>query len=47
MAVAKVALMESLPEASLEINQRALVLGGGISGMTAAKTLTRAHHTRD
>jgi heterodisulfide reductase subunit A len=40
MAVAKVALMDSLPEAALEINQRALVLGGGISGMFAAKTLS-------
>jgi heterodisulfide reductase subunit A2 len=40
MAVAKVALMESLPEAPLEINQRALVLGGGISGMVAAKSLS-------
>jgi heterodisulfide reductase subunit A2 len=40
MAVAKVALMESLPEAVLDINQRALVIGGGISGMVAAKTLS-------
>ncbi len=40
MAVAKVALMDSLPEAALEINQRALVLGGGISGMFAAKALS-------
>jgi heterodisulfide reductase subunit A len=40
MAVAKVALMESLPEAMLDINQRALVVGGGISGMVAAKTLS-------
>jgi heterodisulfide reductase subunit A len=39
MAVAKVALMESLPEAVLDINQRALVIGGGISGMVAAKNL--------
>ena len=40
MAVAKVALMESLPEAVLDINQRALVIGGGISGMVTAKTLS-------
>jgi heterodisulfide reductase subunit A len=40
MAVAKVALMESLKETDLEINQRALVLGGGIAGMAAAKTLS-------
>ena len=41
MAVAKVALMEPLEEAELEINQTVMVLGGGISGMAAAKTLSR------
>jgi heterodisulfide reductase subunit A len=40
MAAAKVALTEPLPEASLDVNQRALVLGGGISGMVAAKALS-------
>jgi heterodisulfide reductase subunit A len=40
MAVAKVALMESLQEAKLEINQRVLILGGGISGMVAARSLS-------
>jgi heterodisulfide reductase subunit A len=40
MAVAKVALMESLPEAMLDINPRAVVVGGGIAGMVAAKTLS-------
>jgi heterodisulfide reductase subunit A-like polyferredoxin len=40
MAVAKVALMEPLQEAELDVNQRALVVGGGISGMVAAKTLS-------
>ena len=40
MAVAKVALMESLDEAELDINQRALVIGGGISGMASAKSLS-------
>jgi len=40
MAAAKVALMEPLPESPLDIDQRALVLGGGISGMVAARTLS-------
>jgi heterodisulfide reductase subunit A-like polyferredoxin len=40
MAVAKVALSEPLPETQLEINQKALVVGGGIAGMVAAKTLS-------
>ena len=40
MAVAKVALMEPLQEPLLEINQKALVLGGGISGMAAARSLS-------
>ncbi len=40
MAVAKVALMESLEEAELDVNQRALVIGGGISGMASAKSLS-------
>ena len=39
MAVAKLGLAEALPEFELEINQAALVIGGGISGMTAAKNL--------
>jgi len=40
MAVAKVALMEPLEESTLEINQKALVIGGGVSGLTAARTLS-------
>lgn len=40
MAVAKVALMEPLEEAELEVNQKALVVGGGISGMVAATSLS-------
>ena len=40
MSVAKVALMESLRETALEINQKALVLGGGVSGLVSAKTLS-------
>ena len=41
MAVSKVALMEPLKEVELEINQTAMVVGGGISGMAAAKNLVR------
>jgi len=40
MAVAKVALMEPLKEAELDVIQKALVVGGGISGMIAAKNLS-------
>ena len=39
MAVSKVALMQPLEEAELEVNQTAVVIGGGIAGMSAAKTL--------
>ena len=39
MAVAKVALMEPLEEAQLQVNQTAMVIGGGISGMASAKNL--------
>jgi heterodisulfide reductase subunit A len=39
MAVAKVALTQPLPEAELTINPAALVIGGGIAGMAAAKSL--------
>jgi heterodisulfide reductase subunit A len=41
MAVSKVTLMEPLEEVELEINQTAMVVGGGISGMAAAKNLAR------
>jgi len=41
MAVSKVALMEPLEEAELAVNQTAMVLGGGISGMTSARSLAR------
>ena len=39
MAVSKVTLMEPLKESELEVNQTAVVIGGGISGMAAAKSL--------
>ena len=41
MAVSKVALQDPLKEAELEINQTAMVVGGGISGMAAARSLAR------
>ncbi len=37
MAVTKVALFEPLEEAELQLNQTALVIGGGISGITTAR----------
>jgi heterodisulfide reductase subunit A len=40
MAVAKVSLLEPLAEPTLEINQSALVIGGGIAGITAARALS-------
>jgi len=39
MSVAKVALFQPLEEAELQVNQTALVLGGGIAGMTTARSL--------
>jgi heterodisulfide reductase subunit A len=41
MAVSKVALLEPLKEAELQINQTAMIVGGGISGMAAARSLAR------
>ncbi len=41
MAVAKVTLHEPLEEPVMKINQAALVIGGGVAGMTAARTLAR------
>ncbi|MBU2549255.1 MAG: FAD-dependent oxidoreductase [Proteobacteria bacterium] len=40
MAVARVALQTPLKEEQLNIDQRGLVIGGGISGMAAAKALS-------
>ena len=46
MAIAKAALQEPLIEPELEINQSALVIGGGISGMAAAKMFSdQGYHT--
>ena len=39
MAVAHVGLSQPLEEARLDVNQSVLVVGGGLSGMTAAKSL--------
>ncbi len=39
MAVSKVALLEPLQEPELQVNQKAVVIGGGISGMVAAKEI--------
>ncbi len=41
MAIHKVALTEPLKEAELNIDQTAMVVGGGISGMAAARSLAR------
>ncbi len=40
MAAAKAVLMEPLEEAELDIDQKTLVVGGGISGMVVARTLS-------
>jgi heterodisulfide reductase subunit A len=39
MAAAKAALLEALPETELDLNPVTLVIGGGVSGMVAAKNL--------
>ena len=44
MAVSKVTLMEPLRETELEVNQTALVIGGGVAGMQAALDLAEAGH---
>ena len=44
MAVAKVALMEPLEEAELQVKPVAMVIGGGISGMVAAKNLAEQEY---
>lgn len=46
MAVAKVSLFEPMVDPEIKINQNALVIGGGISGMVAAKNLAeQGYHT--
>jgi len=46
MTTAKVALHESLSEPTLEIHQSGLVIGGGLAGIIAAKTLAdQGYHT--
>ena len=40
MAVAKVALLEPLQEIEVDVDQKALVIGGGISGMATARSLS-------
>jgi heterodisulfide reductase subunit A len=41
MAVARVALQTPLQEQVLEIDQRAMLIGGGVSGMAAARSLSQ------
>lgn len=41
MAVAKARLNQPLPETIVDVNPRGLVIGGGLSGMTAALSLAR------
>ena len=39
MAVARAALLEPIPEISVDVNKSALVIGGGVAGMTASLSL--------
>jgi heterodisulfide reductase subunit A len=41
MAVSKAALLESIPELTVPVDKNALVVGGGIAGMTAALSLAQ------
>jgi len=47
MAVAKVALLEPLQEPELSVTRRALVIGGGVAGMTAALSLAEQGYPVD
>jgi heterodisulfide reductase subunit A-like polyferredoxin len=42
MAVAKAVLLDPLPTQTVEMNHKALVIGGGLAGMTAAKKISQA-----
>ncbi len=44
MAVSKVALLKPLTEPVMQINQKALVIGGGVAGMVAAKNLAEQNY---
>jgi len=39
MAIARASLLEQIPDMSVDVNPSALVIGGGVSGMTAALSL--------
>jgi heterodisulfide reductase subunit A len=45
MSVAKVTLHDPLEEPVMKINQSVLVIGGGVAGLTAARTLARQGYT--
>ena len=46
MAVSKAALLEPLTESTMAVNHAALVVGGGVAGMTAAKNMSeQGYHT--
>jgi heterodisulfide reductase subunit A-like polyferredoxin len=46
MAVAKAGLLEPLTESTMPINQSVLVIGGGVSGMAAARNMSQqGYHT--
>ena len=42
MAIAKTALLEPLPTQTVEMTQKALVIGGGLAGMMAARKIAQA-----
>lgn len=44
MSVARAALLEPLQEFNLPVNKNALVIGGGVAGMTSALTMAKQGH---